>query len=146
MLPSLPCSVLLTVSFYIPQVQNPSPISRVTSGHGGCGWTPTSTRETWRLSYRALRCVNPWHGGLPWQSLLQDVYDTFNAFMRRKPKENNFKVSHVTLLLSLSTFEHHLSNILHVCNHVYYHIWLKCQSHIAQLLFSVLICGGEHHK
>ena len=24
----------------------------------------------------------------------EDVYETFNIFMRRKPKENNFKVSH----------------------------------------------------
>lgn len=27
---------------------------------------------------------------------LQDVYETFNIFMRRKPKENNFKVVLVT--------------------------------------------------
>ena len=25
--------------------------------------------------------------------LVQDVYETFNLLMRRKPKENNFKVS-----------------------------------------------------
>lgn len=26
-------------------------------------------------------------------NILQDVYETFNILMRRKPKENNFKVS-----------------------------------------------------
>jgi intron-binding protein aquarius len=51
----------------------------------------------------------------------EDVYETFNIFMRRKPKENNFKVLY------------HNS-----------HCYLKCVAHkeikIAPMLISVIIC------
>ena len=30
--------------------------------------------------------------GLTYIPVLQDIYEMFNIFMRRKPKENNFKV------------------------------------------------------
>lgn len=47
--------------------------------------------------------------------LLQDVYETFNILLRRKPKENNFKV-----LFSPLLYESFL--VVSYCFHYYYRV------------------------